>query len=146
MQLKTKVVGALLLVYGLISATPSALSDKPPVLSLSNPKDGLDRNQTMLMNLKTGPRSAGYFILHSVRGADEMTGDIDKALRQIEAVDAAYAKSRNHPDDRYLATTCLKLTSAKQTADQLHLQLEDAWDELKSSIKSTIVSDPNFKP
>jgi hypothetical protein len=122
---------------------PSAYSEKTVI---TQPNVEQERSQALMMNLKTGPRSAGFFILHSIRETDEMSRDLDKALKQIEAVDATYAKARTRPDDRYLSTTCLRLTAAKQTADQLHSQLEDTWDELKSSIKQTLVADPNFKP
>ncbi len=132
----------LLLLAGLANTAPSAYPSKALI---SQPNVELERSQTLLMSLKSAPRSAGYFILHSVRTSDEMSRDLDKALKQIQAVDSTYAKSRNRPDDRYLATTCLKLTAAKQTADQLHDQLEDTWEELKDSIKQTLVADPNFK-
>jgi|SRR5271155_2654456 len=133
-----------------IVSTLAALANTAPCFQYSKslasqPKVELERSQTMLMNLKSAPRSAGFFILHSVRTSDEMSRDLDKALKQIQAVDASYAKSRNRPDDRYLAATCLKLTAAKQTAIQLHDQLEDTWDELKDSIKQTLVADPNLK-
>jgi hypothetical protein len=135
-----------LVFYSLVAMTtlaPCAYSEKA-VGGRTNVDQ--ERSQALVMNLKTGPRSAGFFILHSARGADEMSHDLDKALSQIEAVDATYAKSRNRPDDRYLATTCLKLTAARQTAEQLHAQLSDTWDSLKSSITETLASDPNYKP
>jgi hypothetical protein len=140
---KTKKLLVFFSVATMTTLAPSARSEKAAV---SQPNVELERSQTLLMNLKTAPRSAGFFILHSFRETDEMSRELDKALKQIEAVDATYAKARNRPDDRYLATTCLKLTAAKQTADQLHSQLEDVWDELKNSIKQTLVADPNFKP
>jgi hypothetical protein len=135
-----------LLFYSLAAMTtlaPSAHSEKVVV---GRPNVDQERSQALMMNLKTGPRSAGFFILHSARGSDEMSRDLDKALNQIQAVDATYAKARNRPDDRYLSTTCLKLTAARQTAEQLHAQLSDVWDSLKSSITETLASDPNFKP
>jgi hypothetical protein len=140
---KTRKLLILFAIATMATLSPSARCEKA---ALGGRSVEMERSQTLLMNLQTQPRSAGYFILHSIRGSDEMLRDLDKALKQIEAVDATYAKSRNRPDDRYLGTVCLRLTVAKQTADQLHSQLEDTWGELKDSIKQTLVTDPNFKP
>jgi hypothetical protein len=140
---KTNKLLVLLTLAALTTLAPSAQSQK---VVAGQPNVEQERSQALLMNLKSGPRSAGFFILHSIRESDEMSRDLDKALKQIEAVDATYAKARTRPDDRYLSSTCLRLTAARQTADQLKSQLEDTWDELKGSIKQTLVSDPNFKP
>jgi hypothetical protein len=142
MQKTTKLL-ALLAFATMATLAPSAHCEKAVP---GGPNADVERGQTLLMNLQTQPRSAGYFILHSIRGSDDIFRDLEKALKQIEAVDATYAKSRNHPDDRYLNTVRLRLTAAKQTAGELHSELEDCWGELKDSIKQTLVTDPNFKP
>jgi hypothetical protein len=118
--------------------SPNAHGDKLAVLG---EHDKFDRNQTMLINLQTAPMSAGYYILHSYGNAKQMSHDLDRAVNQIEAVDQSYAKSRHRPDDRYLQSVCLKITAAKQTAAQLEDQLSDAFAQLKSSIKETLVTD-----
>ena len=73
-----------------------------------------------------------------------MTRDLDKALDQVVEVDKTYAKSRHKPDNRYLENACLKITVARQTAEQLKFQLGDAYSELKDSIEQTMVTDANF--
>lgn len=74
-----------------------------------------------------------------------MSRDLDRALNQVVEVDKTYAKSRHKPDSRYLENVCLKLTVARQTANQLKDQLSDAFAELKESIEQTIITDSNFK-
>jgi hypothetical protein len=133
---------SLLLFVAITTATPCAHSDW---LALGKPNGELERSQALLFSLQKAPMSAGFYILHSLRTAEETGKDLDKALKQIEAADATYAKARNRPNQRYLSTTSLKLTLARQTAAQLRDQLEDSWDELKNSIKQTLVTDPNFK-
>jgi hypothetical protein len=136
-----KITLMLLLLFAATMSSPYARSDK---LSLSNEHEKFDRNQTMLINLQTAPMSAGYYILHSYGNTKQMGHDLDRAINQIMAVDQSYAKSRNRPDDRYLQSVCLKITLAKQTAAQLEDQLSDAFTDLKSSIKQTLVTDSNF--
>ncbi len=104
----------------------------------------LNRNQIMLLNLKTAPLSAGYYIVHSHQSSKEIVQYLDNALNQIVAVDKTYAKYRKRPDDRFLQTACLKITLAKQTAQELEQQLQDAFAELKVSIDDTIITDENF--
>ena len=104
-----------------------------------------DRNQSMLINLKSAPMSAGYFIIHSYSASKVMKHDLDKALNQVIEVDKTYAKSRHQPDSRYLENACLKITVARQTAEQLQMQLSDAYSELKESIEQTMITDANFK-
>jgi hypothetical protein len=142
-MLKSKKITVLfVLLFSVTICVPYANCDK---LTGSGDHEKFDRNQTMLINLQTEPMSAGYFILHSYGNAKQMTHDLDRALNQITAVDQSYAKSRQRPDDRYLQNVCLKITLAKQTAAQLEDQLSDAFTQLKSSIKETLVTDSNFK-
>lgn len=139
---KTQKISLLFLfLFSVTIVAPSAHSDK---LAPVNEHEKFDRNQTMLINLQTAPMSAGYYILHSYGNAKQMSHDLDRAINQIAAVDQSYAKSRKRPDDRYLQTVCLKITAAKQTAAQLEDQLSDAFSQLKSSIKETLVTDSNF--
>lgn len=119
--------------------------DSHGVLCPTDAHDKFDRNQSMLINLKSAPMSAGYYIIHSYSASKTMSRDLDRALNQVVEVDKTYAKSRHKPDSRYLENVCLKLTVARQTADQLKDQLSDAFAELKESIEQTIITDSNFK-
>ncbi len=107
-------------------------------------KGKLNRNQIMLLNLKTAPMSAGYYIVEAHRISKEISQDLERAFNQIEAVDKAYAKYRHRPDDRFMQSTCLKVTLARQTAEDLQQQLEDAFAQLKSNIEETLISDEHF--
>jgi len=107
--------------------------------------DKFDRSQNMLINLKSAPMSAGYYIIHSYSASKIMSRDLERALNQLIEVDKAYAKSRHKPDNRYLENVCLKVTLARQTADHLQDELKDAFSELKSSIEETIITDANYK-
>jgi hypothetical protein len=107
-------------------------------------KGKLNRNQVMLLNLKTAPMSAGYYIVDAHRIGKEISQDLERAFNQIEAVDKTYAKYRHRPDDRFMQSTCLKVTLARQTTQDLQQQLEDAFAELKSNIEETLISDEYF--
>jgi hypothetical protein len=107
-------------------------------------KGKLNRSQVMLLNLKTAPMSAGYFLVTSHRTSKTIAQDLERALNQVTAVDQAYAKYRHRPDDRFMQSTCLKITLARQTAQDLEQQLQDAFAELKSNIEETLISDEQF--
>ncbi len=98
----------------------------------------------MLLNLKTAPESAGFYIVNSYHTSKEISQNIDRALNQVTAVDKTYAKYRRRPDDRFLQSTCLKLTLAKQTAQDLEQQLQDAFAELKSNVDESLITDERF--
>jgi len=104
----------------------------------------MNRNQLMLLNLKTAPQSAGYYLVNSYHNSKEISKDLESALNQMMAVDKTYAKYRHRPDDRFLQSACLKVTLARQTAQELEQQLQDAFAELKSSIEETLITDEHF--
>lgn len=98
----------------------------------------------MLLNLKTAPQSAGYYLINSYHTSKEISKDLESALNQMMAVDKTYAKYRHRPDDRFLQSACLKATLARQTAQELQEQLQDAFAELRSSIEETLITDEHF--
>jgi len=134
---------AFLILLTAITSLPNAYSHKLFSLSDSQPK--FDRNQSMLINLKSAPMSAGYYLINSCRTSREMSHDLDRAFNQVMEVDKTYAQSRHKPDSRYLENVCLKITLARQTADELQVQLKEAYVELKSSIEETLITDTKFK-
>ena len=107
-------------------------------------KEKLNRSQIMLLNLKTAPLSAGYYIVTSYRTSKSISQDLEKAFNQVTEVDKAYAKYRHRPDDRFMQSACLKITLARQTAQELQDQLQDSFAELKSNIEETLISDERF--
>lgn len=109
-----------------------------------NAAEKFNRNQTMLLNLKNAPESSGYYLVQSFRASKVIANDLEKALSQLNAVDQSYAKYRRRPDDRFLRSTALKITLAKQTAKELQLQLGDAYAELKSNVEDALITDENF--
>jgi hypothetical protein len=141
-QKKSNIV-FLMAVLTILTVTPCARSKKPGDSFDTHQK--FDRSQSLLVNLKSAPMSAGYYIIHSYGETKAMNRALDRALNQVVEADKAYAKSRRKPDTRYLENVCLKITVAKQTASELELQLKDAFTELKSSIEDTLVTDSNFK-
>ncbi len=98
----------------------------------------------MLLNLKTAPMSAGYYIVESHRLSKTIVQDLERSLGQVIAVDKAYAKYRHRPDDKFMQSACLKITLARQSAQELQEQLQDAFAELTSNIEETLVSDEHF--
>lgn len=120
-----------------VLATPTGVARhdaKPDALKL-------DRAQMMVFGLNRGPESAGFYVLKSLKDTQSMVRVLDKANRQIEQADAFYAKSRGRADDRFLSSTQQQLAKAQKTAEQLQSELTSAYDDLKVSIKQTIVRD-----
>ena len=97
------------------------------------------REQFMLMNLNRGQDSTGFYLLNCLAKTKVMVRDLDKALRQLEQVERSYAKSRGKPDDRFLDSAAYRIKLAKQTAEQLVVQLKDASDDLRTSVQQTLV-------
>ena len=122
----------------------SMLACLPRIFQQVNADEKLNRSQTMLLNLKTAPDSSGYYIVQSYRTSKEITNNLEKALTQLAAVDQNYAKYRGRPDDRFLQAASLKVTLARQTAQELQMQLQDAYAELKSSVQEALISEENF--
>jgi hypothetical protein len=140
---RQKKIFALLTLLGVLTILPGPRFGG--TLRSSEAHESSDRSQSMLINLKSAPMSAGYYLLHSYSNSKVMTRDLAKALNQVVEVDKTYAKSRNKPDSRYLEDACLRITVARQTAEQLQDQLRDAYSSLKSSIEETVITDPHFK-
>ncbi|MFY0022354.1 hypothetical protein ABTQ05_20730, partial [Acinetobacter baumannii] len=78
-------------------ANPSALSLKEDAAA----PEGLDRAQTLVVNLNKRVGSSGYYLLEGLRYVETMDHDILKALRQVQAVDGTFAKLRGVPDDKH---------------------------------------------
>lgn len=133
----------LLKVGGIIAATIFFVA---PMSTTENTRadaqgKSFDREQTMLMNLKGQPNSTGFFVIQSSEKSKMIVRDLTKALRQLEEVDKAYAKSRGTPDTRYLEGTKLKLINATRSAERLHDELWDTYQTLRKSIQETLVID-----
>jgi hypothetical protein len=104
-----------------------------------DPSTLMKREETMVLNLQTGSKSAKYFVLHSLKTTRDMQRDLFKAMRQVETVDSNYAKARKRPDDRTLAGTVTRLKKAQEAAEQLEKELDLVNQQLKSDIQSTLI-------
>lgn len=99
------------------------------------------RTQFMVMNLNRGKDSTGYYLQESAHQSRLMTMQLEKASRQLEQVDRAYAKSKGRPDDRFLKGAAARIEAARVTAERLAEQLQQAQAELKSSIQEVLLED-----
>ncbi|MBY0550187.1 MAG: hypothetical protein K2W95_23120 [Candidatus Obscuribacterales bacterium] len=108
-------------------------------LAIAQPGRQFTREDYMVMNLNRGTASAGTQISEALRSARQSVKDLDRALRQMEQVDKAYAKSKGKPDDRYLTAATETLRKTLKTAQQLEVELEASRDELKSSIQEALI-------
>ncbi len=133
--MKSKIGTGLLLVLLLscIAATESLAKKK------SADSSTLRREETMVLNLNTGSKSAKFFVLQSLRTTRETQKNLTKAIRQVEQVDSNYAKARQRPDDRTLAGTAERLKQAQATAEKLEKDLDQVNVQLKSDIQSTLI-------
>lgn len=98
------------------------------------------RAEKMVMNLRYGNGSAGFYLLEAMRLSKEMDKDLRKALYQVREVDKSYAKSRGKPDSRFLEPAAIKIVQCQERSDQLSKELKDSFLELKESINQTLVS------
>lgn len=138
--MKSKIEKALVLVV-LMSLFPFAdsLAKKPrPV----DPSTLLKREETMVLNLGQGPKSAKFYVLHSLNTTRNLQKDLYRAMRQVEQVDTNYAKARQRPDDRTMSGTVERLKRAQETAEKLEKELQEANVELKSDIQNTLIRQP----
>lgn len=98
-----------------------------------------DRAEKMVLNLRVGKGSAGFYILESARLSRGVEADIRKALFQLREVDKSYAKSRGRPDDRFLERASVKLQQCQDKAKSLTEELEDSNMILKETIRDTLL-------
>lgn len=107
------------------------------------PARGFDRSQIMLIKLKSGDGSTGQTLSQSARQASLMARKLNKALRQLEQAEKAYAKSRGRPDDRFLLSTAKRITRARETAQQLEMELDGAHDDLNKAVRNILLMEHN---
>lgn len=117
------------------AAWPSPFRRKPDAAA----RPEFDRAQFMVINLNRGKDSTGYYLQESLRSSRLLLQQLEKAERQLDQVDKAYAKSRGRPDDKYLNSAGARIATAKTTAGQLEQQLQEASAELKSSIHQVLL-------
>lgn len=98
-----------------------------------------DRAEKMVLNLRVGKGSAGFYILESARLSRDVETDIRKALYQLREVDKSYAKSRGRPDDRFLERATIKMQACQDKAKALTAELEDASQILRETIQDTLL-------
>ena len=110
-----------------------------PVAGQAN--TNFDRHEKMLINLRAGTGSAGFYLFEAARLSKEMEKDLRKALFQIREVDKSYAKSRGKPDDRYLEPATLKVARCQEKADLLQKEIKDAFLDLKEGIRETLTTE-----
>jgi hypothetical protein len=101
----------------------------------------LTREEVIVLNLKRGPRSTGFFLLESLKFARQMDRDLDRAARQLEGADSQYARSIGRPDDRFFAGAGQKVEKCREHVRALTQALQEAREELKSSIEQALVTD-----
>lgn len=99
-----------------------------------------DRAEKMVLNLRVGQGSTGFYILESARYSREIEKDLRKALLQLRAVDQAYSKSRGRPDDKFLERAEIKLQQCQDKAKALTTEVEDASQVLRETITDTLVN------
>jgi len=99
----------------------------------------MDRAEKMVINLRVGHGSAGFYMLEAQRMAREVEADLRKALFQIREVDKTFAKSKGRPDDRFLERATVKLTQCEDQAKALTTELEDSYLILKDNIQETLL-------
>lgn len=122
---KTKVIVAVFIAFLL------------PVAGHADSKNS--RAEKILMKLCIGNGSAGYHIFEAKRESREMHKNLRKALYKVREADKVYAKSLGKPDSRYLEAATTRLRTLKEKTTALEAEIADAFRELKSSVKQTLV-------
>lgn len=127
----------LLIATWMFGACPSAMTKKTHWGDAEPAK--FDRAQIMVINLNHGQSSCGFYLTDALATIKVTNKNLEKALKQLEQVDHAYAKSRHRPDDTFLAPAHDQIKKAKETSELLETELRQSLDELKSSIQQTLV-------
>ncbi|MBX9671688.1 MAG: hypothetical protein K2X93_29135 [Candidatus Obscuribacterales bacterium] len=104
--------------------------------------DKNDRAEKMVLNLRVGKGSTGFYLLESARYSREVETNLRKALFQVREVDKSYAKSRGRPDDRYLEVVAVKISQCQDKAKALTEELENSNFALRETIKDTLLQSP----
>ncbi len=99
----------------------------------------VDRAEKMVLNLRVGQGSTGFYLLEAARLSRVVEADVRKGLFQLREVDKSYSKSRGRPDDRYLEVAAVKLTQCQDKAQALTEELEDSSRVLRETIKETLL-------
>lgn len=118
------------------------INDNSPATAES---EKFDRAQNIIANLNKEKGCAGWWLLQDIRKAQEMDHDLGKAHLQIEEADRIYSRERGQRDERYLSALLLKVEKVQQDRRQLELDLHDAFDTMRASIKDVLILDPERK-
>lgn len=97
------------------------------------------RAELLMVNMAHGKGSAGFYILEAQREVKEATRNLERAMSQVQQVQATYGKSKGRPDDKFLPTTELKLVQARQHSQELEVLTSETFQELKRSIKDALL-------
>ncbi len=125
------------LVLSLLGGLPGALARKAPK---PPPEPKFSRAELMVINLNRGPKSCGFFLSETLRQTRQAIKDLDRARRQLEQVDHEYAKFKGRPDDHFFGSSVEGLSQAQESAAKLEKQLDETLDELRSSIKQSLIA------
>lgn len=124
-----------------LSFTLGLLTAKMPLVHAQETFLGqkFTREETMLLNLSHGKGSAGFFLLEAERLQKDITHNLERAMSQIEQVEKAYARSKGKPDDKYLASTELKLVNARQRSEELSEHISNTFRDMKRTVKDALL-------
>ncbi len=99
----------------------------------------LSREETMLLGLKQGPKSAGLRLSRVYANSESMMVDLNKALTQIHVVSKNFAKLKNKPYESYFPNSNTNLDNAIKTLKEFQKQIILSHKELKAEVESTIL-------
>jgi hypothetical protein len=99
----------------------------------------LQREEMLVYNLNRGPKSARFYMIESLKALRKIERDLDRAQSQVEQVDSAFNRARGRSDDRTMEATVARLKAARETAQRLEQELEQAGDVLKADIQHTLI-------
>ena len=97
------------------------------------------RAELLMVNMAHGKGSAGYYILEAQREVKEATRNLERAMSQVQQVQATYGKSKGRPDDKFLPSTELKLVQPRQHSQELEVFTSEAFQDLKRSVKEALL-------
>jgi hypothetical protein len=98
------------------------------------------REETIILNLERAPKAPKHIILTALRTTKATQKELDRAIRQVENADEAFAKARGKRDSRTMSTTVHRLAAALKTAQQLEQELNAANAELRADVQQTLIS------
>lgn len=110
------------------------------ILSTSQAKSDLTREEVMLIRLNQGHNSAGDYIAKSYSETEVILQQLNKALTQVDIVSQTYSKTKGKLSDFYFKDTQDNLHESIAALKNLQDKLKHSHKSLRSDVKQALIT------